>query len=248
MPIKIVQNGSPEDKAKDPRVMNETEVINVSNSFDNHVGYAGSSDINSERQYMLWSDLETVANQVTDLGFGRAVLFFFGFNRSYLRYGLAVVPFKNASLDIDEVHAPTHHLVDERLSAVGGTWPEWQRHYKENVYFWRNGRWERGNEWDARCIVMPYEDEVLRLHNDNQPEYKGKAPHIVLNSISMEHTTADGGNAGYRHGLCLYMATKQVFGWNDMLDDTNTAVVYRFKGADFGNLCPPSCLRYTPPA
>ena len=249
MPTKIIgPAGTPLDKKNDPRVMNETEVINVSNSFDNHVGYDGSSDINAERQYMLWEDMKYLADSVPDQGYGRAVLFFFGLNRSHLRYGVAVVPFRNANLEYDEVYAPTHHLVDNRLNTVGATWADWQQHYKENVWFWRNDGWQKGNAHDARCVVMPYETEVWQLHEDNRTHYGQKEPHLALNSISMVHTANDGGNAGYRHGLCLYMATKQVFGWNDMLDDHNTAVVYFFKGADFGNLCPPSCLRYAPPA
>jgi hypothetical protein len=252
MPTKIIgPAGSLLDRKNDPRVMNETEVINVSNSFDNHVGYQGSSDINGERQYLVWSELESVVESVSDKGHGRAVLFFFGFNRSNLRYGVAVVAFNNANLEYDEVHGPTHHLVDNSLNEVGATWSQWQQHYQDNVWFWRNSRWEKGNVNDARCVVLPYELEVRQLYRDNEPFYRGKTPYIALNSIAMEHRAGDshydGGNQGYRHGLCLYMATKQVFGWNDMLDNENSTVVYRFKGADFGNLCPPSCLRYTIP-
>lgn len=109
---------------------------------------------------------------------------------------------------------------------------------------------------DAERVVFPWRDELFEMYKANVADRSGPF-RVVMNSISMVHPleTHDGTSsiAGHRHGVAFYM--EELDGvWGRLLSDTRVVVShlpkitnYRDRAADYGNLCPVRCGRYTPP-
>jgi hypothetical protein len=101
---------------------------------------------------------------------------------------------------------------------------------------------------DARICIFPFAEQIHDMYekhggeDDNKEEYR-----LELCCFARNHSAKDGGPAGFRHGLCLCIIKKIDYVWQRQLSNEQDAVVILSKGSDYGNLCPPRCLKYVAP-
>ncbi len=104
------------------------------------------------------------------------------------------------------------------------------------------GNGPAADAWGCAFVWLAEIDMMVQQNGRNKPGANDGDFKIQVSCVSLRHDTTDGGIAGFRHGLCFCTMMKKVSVFDLQLDDApNATVVYKGKGADLGNLCPPGC-------
>jgi hypothetical protein len=124
--------------------------------------------------------------------------------------------------------------------------------------YWRDVRVDRiGNGdykplspvHDPKSITFPWDAELKHLWIDNLAVINGRASWVQVDSASSFHLVGAGinGPQGFRHGIGMHMLVEDNGSFRPLMNDLDTGILYENKGADFGNLCPPTCNSYIQP-
>ncbi|MBK8340431.1 MAG: hypothetical protein IPK99_10770 [Flavobacteriales bacterium] len=151
---------------------------------------------------------------------------------------------------------PVRHWIGGRMETIAGpgAWDTaFQHATTAGAYFnVMEVRPEEGGNWfeanpvnNARSADFPWELELLRLYHDNEDAL------VDLDSLKLVVTSITEPREGrFRHTLCLHLRLYRGGERIDLLEDGDLPYperpFYR-RGADLGNLCPPSCPYYLVP-
>ncbi len=247
--------------ASDPRAITKSAYEQARTQFENFLRYDNShSPLKDAHQWFTWNDLSQLVNAVAGNLHGIAI--YYGLVDDHLCFGIRVlrfVPTGNPpvydyvpALDSAQGARPTHLLRNNTFVAIGTA--DWDA--LGNTYFvhMRVDRVGDGNfapldkRYDPKAIVLPWEDELLRLWIDNQAAIGSQSARILLSSIARYHTEEhETAPDGYRHGVSMHVQVMDATGsWRDLLDDIDHSPAdYQQKAADLGSMCPPRCKKYS---
>lgn len=124
------------------------------------------------------------------------------------------------------------------------------RRHNSSMNFERS---QRGQQGDPIAEVFAWEDELLVMWSQNLPVQglPGSTRMLAVRCVSEPADTAN--LRYYQHRMCLFLRDRNGTEATDLLDDSahtdtaQTPLLFRMRGSDFGNLCPPSCDEYTLP-
>lgn len=250
MPIKIISQQEYDQKkltGEDDGVMAKSVFELAHLDFLARVLYDGNSSLGGDQQSFLHAELKALVSVLA--GTERLVIIHLGLQGTMMRYGFS---FRAGTagedgLDYTEVGDPTHILEDSDFEPITPLeWKPFHDAYRAHVHL------KRGNEapvhitdLDAKAVVLHWDKEIDRMFQETTKDIKDDF-RIKLSSVSVHHIGADGGPVGYRHGVSFHCERKLFLsGWTPMLnDDHDQVVIYHYKAADYGNLCPPRCRKY----
>jgi hypothetical protein len=215
-------------------------------AFLARVLYEGTSSLADDQQHVLHASLKTLMDSET--GDERLLITHLGLEGDKMRYGFSVrkgTP-KDGGLDFDAIGDPTHILDGGAIVPITpADWKPFHDTYRDKVYLKReNGAPEQVGPGDARAVILHWDKEVDRMYQEST---KGVTAvfRIMLSSVAVVHDHADGGPAGYRHGVAYHCEQSGVAGWTALLNDIPDYVdIFHYKAADYGNLCPPREMRF----
>ena len=232
----------------DPRALDLTELTAARTAFRDRFVVAPNTPLDATPEPLLWSELAYAVSLVPGT-LGRGVIVFLGLENTTIRYGLAVVPGTKVDAKERKFDLPEHpDLIVRNLGLTPITasqWDPFKTTYLTNIRVDRTNGFEVLNELDSRCIIQPWEDQLLAMHDQNAP-YTG-SPYVLLSNVSFTYTNEDGGNAGYRHQVAFSMAEQDNGTYVELVDDATYATDFRRRATDRGTGCPPQCEAYVMP-
>lgn len=256
MPVKIVPSG-PRGFADDPRELYLSVWDDSTKAFGRLFQLNGGSSISTPQQSFLWTELRDLVDRANYDFPGIAV--FYGIANSELRYGIGVLDMRpivdatgqRTGYSFPLLTEPEYILEDnDFIDASTRSWANWAATYWNDVQvdLRNNGQFVNVKDWGgARAVIFPWREELLAMYTGNCPSAMCTGFRVMLSSLSMDHGTVV---EEFKHGVSFHLEEKRGFPrkWHPFMDNDNWAVLYMNKGADFGNLCPPSCDTYTAPA
>jgi len=260
MPVKITSEEKHLGLVHDNGHMTESDFIASQNRFRDFFLVNGNEPPTSRSGWMLYDDLEALANQMTGET-RRFLVIHFGMDQSTLRYGFSFVagdeqpqspgtPARYAYRGWKDY--PDKMLVGNTLQDVtAAQWRSMRDTYKIHMRVDRegDGRFTRLADNDALRVILPWESEVSTMYRHNA-RFPAETYRLIIDSVSQYHDDShtDGtlhSPLGHRHGVAFYMQYHDNGRWHRMLDDDiDEVVIYRNKAADYGNMCPVRCNYY----
>ena len=232
----------------DLRALDLTELTTGRTAFRDRFVVAPNTPLNGDPTPLKWSELAYAVSLVPG-PLGRGVIVFLGLENTTIRYGISVVPWTRVDGDerrFDLPDNPDLLVHDLGLTPITSTqWDPLRNAYLSAIRVDRVNGFDALNALDSRCIIQPWEDQLLAMHDQNTP-YAG-VPHVFLSNISLQYTNADGGNAGYRHQVALSMADEERGTYTELVDNATYATDFRRRATDRGTGCPPRCDAYVMP-
>jgi len=236
----------------------------LTDSFQTHYRLVGGAPIGNTELEIPWSEI--ASNMPARNGKERGVLFHYGLDKGEFRLALSFVELTleiGSSTHYDypdhqtlRVHPVVNGKLEDRIP-----YAMWKKnflydplpstgHYFRTVEVRRTDgpnfeKVQLGK--DPELELMPYEQEVLRLHDENDPKDTLYKLSIVV-KCAAKH---DDDLTSYAHNLCLHMRQRAVDPADtsviDLLDESPRIEGAEFKmhGGDLGSLCPPLCKKYT---
>ncbi|MEZ4808575.1 MAG: hypothetical protein R2815_14020 [Flavobacteriales bacterium] len=230
----------------------------LTDSFQTHFRLkSGAKPITGTEVEILWSEIATKIPAPN--GKLRGIVFHYGLDKENFRLGLSFVELTPDSIDYEYPEVTSlrvYPVVGARLgSAI--SYSSWKGQFL-SAPLPATGRYfdavevrrtddpvftslSFGN--DPQAEMMPYELEVLRLHDENV-QTPPQTMTLVVNCAAEVDTILD----SYAHKLCLHMRSLDPNSntVTDLLDDSPRVTGSEFKmhGADLGSLCPPLCKKY----
>ena len=242
--------------------MTRSEFDAACKNFDDHFKISGIRSVELEEQKFEFGDLDNLASVLpaTD----RLIIVHFGLYGDTLRYGFSFVKgTRNGdSLDYTDYAEPTHILYDSKFEPIddAAVWDGLRKAYLEKIKVERTDAapaFVGLTPFDALRVVLPWDDEVELMYEQNIKDRRGPFK-MVLDSVSTIHAADPldvNAPVGYRHSVAFYLEERTFLGYKRLLEDpANPPAVppavatYRDRAADYGNLCPVRCGKYTPPA
>ncbi len=253
----IINIGRPENKdnSPDPRkALSKLEYETYRSEFKKRFKLKSGEELNEsfDNCYVLWSDILLAAErteQVPGVG-GRGVMVHFGIEDSELRYGFSFFPWRESTPTgwlFDPIEFPQFVVEQKRLRPGDDfPWITWKGDYYRNVSALHDTTVDDLDQQRDPCsVVMPWESELRELYLQNIKAIGSNlSPHLRVSSVSTLHSDADGGCAGYRHGLALNVATKSGATWTNLVQNGDNVSIYNLRALDYGNLCPVRCSYY----
>ena len=254
MPVRIVPPTA-HKMNDDPREVYKTTLEDAVRDFGRLFTNPDGSTLRSPGQSFLWSELRALVDLANYDFPGVAV--HYGVSAGELRYAISVLDMtpvldgqgKRTGYTFNVLGDPDYVLENNDFLSFAERpqWTGWAAEY-QNVLVDENNN---GNTapvrevFGAKAVVFPWREELLEMFIGNCPSAICEGWRVVLSSITIDHSSQN----SYRHGVAFHLEERRGFPkrWFPFLDDTNWAVLYQNKGANFGNLCPPSCDTYTSP-
>ncbi len=226
--------------------MTGSELSKALSEFKDRVLYDGSGSVEEGQQGFQYSDMLRLISLLP--GRERLVIIHLGLDKRSMRYGFSFVESteKNGTSDYDIPLEPTHILENNAFAPIAAAaWQKMHDAYFDHVYLKRGiGAAEKVDRTDARMVILHWDKELDRMYQETTRNVKDSF-RLMLSSVSVEHDAKDGGHAGYRHSVSFHCEQQVLLSWNPMLnDDHDPAAIFRFKAADYGNLCPPRCGKF----
>lgn len=150
------------------------------------------------------------------------------------------------------VEGPFYEVINGQLFlSTLGTWTtQYKEPYLNSVRVSRNGAGayetlHKAHEPypDAASMIFPWDWEIWRLFVDNNGGLTTNPEEfrIIFCCAAALYDISDGGPAGYRHGMCMYMERKTAGSYVPLLVKGSPVTSFRFNAADIGHPCPPRC-------
>lgn len=191
---------------------------------------------------------------------GVLLRFHYGLSSPQFQLGIGFMPMTRTSTAhtyaFDPDTLPVQHWNGGRMEEMSGpaAWgTQFQNVGTAGAYFNEmEVRPEEGGSWynanptqNSRSVDLPWELELLRLYEDNADALVDyDSLHLVVTSIT---APLDG---RFRHSLCVHLRLFREGEGIDLLEDGDVPYPehpFYQRGADLGNLCPPSCPTYLVP-
>lgn len=244
--------------------MTEKEFDDAASAFDDRFKVDGTRPIDYEERTFPFTELTQYLPPAPHDDV--VVVIHYGLEGYILRYGFSFIRATRESGTGDLLYTKpttaTHMLKLGKIDPVDQqAWADMRARYMEHVHVWRGNAPEDFQPFvagkDAEMVIFPWRDELLKLYDDNTLGRSGRFQ-MVIDSISLEHEEEEYNSnksiAGHRHGVAIYMEHYGPLGWERLLANPQIVISrlsaipdYRDRAADYGNLCPVRCGRYTAP-
>jgi hypothetical protein len=139
---------------------------------------------------------------------------------------------------------------DRSFGTWGRYWREMEIRRHESSNF---ERVQRGDEHgDPRAELFAWEDEIMLMYDANKGQVTNGEKLFLVAKCFSEPADPLRPGSDFQHRICLFLRVRDNDGilLRDLLDDVDrsaTPQAFLNKGADFGNLCPPTCNPYILP-
>jgi hypothetical protein len=250
MPVTISTSKDPAEMLPPGNgVMSRADLDQAKQAFQDRVTVGGVAQINGSAPHFPYGALELLVGVIP--GPHRIVAIHLGLLGTRICYGFSfrAATLNGTELHFDEIQGPTHiidHYSNFKVICTAD-WAPLQAAYRNQIHLDRgDGHGSRPiTPNDAYVVTFPWESEIVEMYRQTTNSTNGPF-RIELSNVCLAHGTADGGPAGYRHGVSLHVQRKKTIGgWTEMVNDTEHSItIYHNKGVDHGNLCPPRCRTF----
>ncbi len=253
-------------------MVNRTRLGLMSQAFTDHFRVDENVAVQGIEYELPWSELRQLVAPTPAEGVKNGVKFIYGLKNGTFSLALSplrfMAPVKDTVFPYVDTSSDVYMLLGRVLTKVPRE--DWMDEYHEGGLF-RTGRYLREMEIkrfsagdfekiktsDASAEVFAWEDELLRMHDQTIPylDPRDSILYAVVRCVSEPDEALIAPSYPYKHRLCIFLRKWRTdgSGYRDLLDDkmdyrtsdSSAALPFRMKGADFGNLCPPSCDTYT---
>ena len=261
------------DRLEYRAVVTKTRLGLMTQSFRDHFRKDENVPVRGTEYELPWSVLKQLVAPSPAGGVKNGVKFMYGLDGDEFNVALSplkfMAPVNDTVFPYADLASDVHMLKGRVLTAMPRQ--DWVEAYQESALF-RPGRYYREMEVmrltagsfekvkrsDPSAEVFAWEDEILRIHDETAPYLNqgDSVLYVVIRCVAEPEKMLITEDYPYQHRLCVFLRLRAAAGTygRDLLDDkldyktldsAATPLPFRMKGADFGNLCPPSCDTFT---